>query len=131
MTTGTVQVAYLHNEDVSHSWVESMRKVRNHDLQTAVGDGVDLAQAIERGYRIAREPLNLRCGAGMVAHIRNYGARLFLDKTDHEWLLYVDTDMGFEPDAIHRLLAVADPDNRPVVGALCFAMMEAAYDGMG
>jgi cephalosporin hydroxylase len=113
---GMVQVAYLHNENVSHSWVESMRRMWKYDL----GHG-----------RIAPDPLNLRCGAGMVAHIRNYGARLFLDKTPHEWLLYVDTDMGFEPDSVHRLLDVADPAERPVVGALCFAMMEAAYDGMG
>lgn len=113
---GIVQVAYLHNEHVSHSWVESMRNMWEYDLQHA---------------RIARKPLNLRCGAGLVAQIRNYGARLFLDKTDHEWLLYIDTDMGFAPDAAHRLLEVADPVERPVVGALCFAMMEAAYDGMG
>jgi cephalosporin hydroxylase len=114
---GIVQVAYLHNEHVSHSWVESMRRMRKHD-QAA-------------GCRIAGDPLNLRCGAGMVAQTRNYGARLFLDKTAHEWLLWIDTDMGFEADAVHRLLDVADPAQRPVVGALCFAFMESAYDGMG
>lgn len=113
---GIVQIAYLHNENVSHSWVESMRKMWKHDRQIG---------------RIAPDPLNLRCGAGMVAHIRNYGARLFLDKTPHEWLTFIDTDMGFDADAVHRLLDVADPAERPVVGALCFAMMEAAYDGMG
>jgi len=113
---GIVQVAYLHNEHVSHSWVESMRAMLEYDLAHG---------------RIARKPLNLRCGAGMVAQTRNYGARLFLDKTNHEWLLYVDTDMGFNFDAAHRLLAAADPAERPVVGALCFALMEAAYDGMG
>lgn len=116
MDAGTVQVAYLHNENVSHSWVESMRQMWEYDLQHG---------------RLARKPLNLRCGAGLVAQIRNYGARLFLDKTPHEWLLYVDTDMGFAADSVHRLLEVADPVERPVVGALCFAMMEAAYDGMG
>lgn len=113
---GIVQVAYLHNEHVSHSWVESMRAMLEYDLQHG---------------RIARKPLNLRCGAGMVAQTRNYGARLFLDKTEHEWLLYVDTDMGFAFDAAHRLLAAADPVERPVVGALCFALMEASWDGMG
>jgi cephalosporin hydroxylase len=126
-----VQVAYLHSETVSHSWVESMRKLRDHDLKRAIADGADLAQAIEHGYRIAPNPLNLRCGAGLVAQIRNYGARLFLDATDHEWLMWIDTDMGFAPDAVHRLLAVADPVTRPVVGGLCFALMEAEYDGMG
>jgi cephalosporin hydroxylase len=114
---GVVQVAYLHNEHVSHSWVESMRAMLEYDL--------------DHGRRIARKPLNLRCGAGLVAQTRNYGARLFLDKTDHEWLLFIDTDMGFAPDSVHRLLAAADPVQRPLIGALCFAFMEAAWDGMG
>lgn len=113
---GVVQIAYLHREQVSHSWADSMRRMWEYDLDHG---------------RIARKPLNLRCGAGMVSHTRNYGARLFLDKTEHEWLFWCDTDMGFEPDAVHRLLAVADPVERPVVGGLCFAFMEAAYDGMG
>jgi len=115
---GIVQIAYLHNEHVSHSWHESMRGMLEYDL--------------DHGRRIARKPLNLRCGSGILAHIRNYAARLFLDKTDHEWLLFIDTDMGWAANAVHRLLdEAADPVTRPVVGALCFAAMEAAYDGMG
>lgn len=115
---GIVQVAYLHSEHVSHSWVESMRRMWEHDL--------------ENGRRIARKPLNMRCGAGLLAVIRNYGARLFLDRTPHEWLLWIDTDMGFREDAVHRLLdEAAHPIERPVAGALCFAFMEDKYDGMG
>jgi cephalosporin hydroxylase len=129
---GMVQVAYLHAEHVSHSWHESMRAIRDHDLQTAIADGADLAEAIRSGYRIAPRPLNIRCAAGQVAHMRNYATRLFLDRTaEADWLLMIDTDMGCEPDAVHRLLEVADPAERPVVGALCFAMMRAGYDGMG
>jgi len=113
----TVQIAYLHNEHVSHSWVESMRGMLEYDL--------------DHGQVLARKPMNMRCGVAMVAHVRNGAARLFLDKTDHEWLLFIDTDMGFAPDSVHRLLAVADPAERPVVGALCFASMVAGHDGMG
>lgn len=131
MANGTVQIAYLHREHVSHSWHESLRGVLHHDLLRAIEDGADLAACIKNGYRIAAKPLNLRCAAGLVSHVRNYAARLFLDKTEHEWLLFIDTDMGFGNDAAHRLLDAADPVTRPVVGALCFAMMEAAYDGMG
>lgn len=83
------------------------------------------------GNRIARKPLNIRCTTGLIAQARNFAAALFLDKLDHEWLLFCDTDMGFEPDAVHRLLDVADPVERPIVGGLCFALMEAEYDGMG
>jgi hypothetical protein len=112
---GVVQVAYLHDENVSHSWVESMRGMWEYDLPHG---------------RIARKPLNLRC-MHHIAHSRNYAARLFLDNTDHEWLFFVDTDMGFEPDAVHRLLEAADPVERPVIGGLCFAYMIDGYDGMG
>lgn len=128
---GMVQIAYLHNEHVSHSWHECCRSMRDYDLQLAVAACADLARCIEHGYHVARRPLNLRCGSGIVAHVRNYAARLFLDKTDHEWLLCIDTDMGWPVDAVERLLEAADPVERPVVGALCFAAMEAAYDGMG
>lgn len=51
--------------------------------------------------------------------------------TDAEWLWWVDTDMGFEPDTVERLLEAADPAERPVVGALCFAQREHVSDGVG
>lgn len=38
-----------------------------------------------------------------------------------EWLWMLDTDMVFEPDTLYRLLDVADPIKRPIIGALCFA----------
>lgn len=113
---GTVQIAYLHDEHVSHSWAESMRAMWAYDEEHG-------------GRRLARRPLNMRAHHHL-AHVRNFAARLFLDRTPHEWLLFVDTDMGFEPDAVHRLLAAADPAARPVVGALCFAYMIDAADGM-
>jgi hypothetical protein len=47
-----------------------------------------------------------------------------------DWLFWVDTDMGFAPDTLYRLLSVADPVQRPVVGALCFASRQFAHDGM-
>lgn len=113
--TGTVQPAYLHDEHVSHSWHLSMQALLDYDL--------------EHGNRISRKPLNIRA-RHLIAHNRNFAARLFLDKTDHEWLWFVDTDMGFEPDSVHHLLEVADPVTHPVVGALCFAQMIDSYDGM-
>lgn len=116
---GIVQIAYLHPEHVSHSWHDSMRRMLAFDA------GLDRP-------RIEPRPLNIRCGSGaLVVRNRNFAVTLFLDKTDHEWLLFVDTDMGFEPDAVHRLLEVADPTQRPFVGALCFALMESQYDGLG
>ena len=48
-----------------------------------------------------------------------------------QWLFWVDTDMGFVPDTLDRLLAVADPVTAPAVGALCFANRETHTDGYG
>jgi len=128
---GLVQVAYLHSDEVSYSWHDSMRRLRDHDLQRAVADQADLAHCIEHGYRIARKPLNIRASSGQLVPSRNYAVQLFLDKLDHEWMFFIDTDMGFEGDIIDRLLAVADPTTHPVVGALCFALNFQRYDGMG
>lgn len=114
---GIVQPAYLHNEHVSHSWHDSMRRLLEHDL--------------EHGRRVARKPLNMHCSTNQLVATRNYAAQLFLDKTDHEWLWFVDTDMGFADDTVDRLLEAADPATRPVVGALCFALHFSGYDGMG
>jgi len=117
---GIVQIGYLHGDTVSHSW--------HHSL--------DLARKFDRDQQldvIAPDVLSVPCGSGvLITPMRNYMAKLFLDGTPHEWLLICDTDMGFEPDAIHKLLAsaLADPD-RPIVGGLCFAVMTAGYDGMG
>lgn len=48
--------------------------------------------------------------------------------SDAEWLLMLDADMTFEPDVLEQLLAVANGDSRPIVGALCFAV---GPDGIG
>ena len=66
---------------------------------------------------------------GLVA-ARNRVAEGFL-KSGVEWLFWCDTDMGFTADTIDRLLADADPDERPIVGALCFANREIHTDGYG
>lgn len=52
-----------------------------------------------------------------ISEARNLLVRRFLDG-DAAWLFMVDTDMVFAPDAIGRLMAAADPVDRPVVGAL-------------
>lgn len=39
-----------------------------------------------------------------------------------EWLLMVDSDMEFPPDALDQLIGKADPVERPIVGGLCFGL---------
>jgi hypothetical protein len=60
-------------------------------------------------------------GAMGLASGRNDLCRRFLDEHDADWLFMVDTDMGFQPDIVERLIASADAGTRPVMGGLCFA----------
>jgi Glycosyltransferase like family 2 len=60
-----------------------------------------------------------QCTSAGVVEGRNEAARQFLE-SDAEWLWFVDADMGWDPDALAQLLAVADPAERPIIGGLCF-----------
>jgi cephalosporin hydroxylase len=119
LTTGNdmVQIAYLHGEAVSHSFAESLRRAWQYDREIPVEPV------------LAENPINIRSSSARVVSNRNFATKLFQEKTPHEWLMFIDADMGFEPDAIHRLLAAADPVDRPIVGGLCFAMYDVEADG--
>jgi GT2 family glycosyltransferase len=52
---------------------------------------------------------------------RNLVVREFLDSYTAPWLLMLDTDMVIAGDALDRLIAAADPAERPLLGALCFS----------
>lgn len=54
---------------------------------------------------------------------RNQVTEQFL-RTEGDWLLFVDSDMIFTPDLVDRLLAVADPVERPVVVPVCYGMVK-------
>jgi hypothetical protein len=55
-----------------------------------------------------------------IAAGRNDLVRHFLE-SGADWLMMLDDDMAFEPDAIERLLQAAHPEHRPIVGGQCFA----------
>ena len=114
---GSVVVGYVHSNDVAVSFHHSILKMLQHLLSS---DSPLLA-----GW------LPMRYGTGGLVEARNRIAATFLEATQAEWLLSLDTDMGFQPDLLERLVAVADPVERPVVGALCFINSEVGSDGMG
>jgi hypothetical protein len=115
----SVAVGYLHSSRVSHSWHQSMMNMIAYDKSV----GLNL---------IGTLPFAVSCsGPNSLVEGRNLLATNFLDKTEAEWLFMVDTDMGFEADALERLLLAADPVKRPVVGGLCFAMKHMGGDGRG
>lgn len=116
MTDGSVCLAYVHPNEVAHSWHQSVLDLMGWDIARH--------QRVVRGGFIA-----MRCGTGGLIEARNRVAAQFL-ATDAEWLFVVDTDMGFAPDTVDRLIETADPVERPIVGALCFAQKEVERDGM-
>lgn len=105
----TVAVAIVDDGNWSACFGLSYRDLLLHDLtagQRIVPNGKEMRQLSSRTS---------------IAASRNKMARGFLD-THCDWLFMVDVDMGFAPDTVDRLIKSADPDLRPVMGALCFAM---------
>ncbi len=69
-----------------------------------------------------------RVASGRIVEGRNELVTAFLDRTGCSWLLFVDSDMGFGPDLLQRLLEAADENERPVMGALCFGLKTEGTD---
>lgn len=120
MIPGTVAVGYLHPGHVSHCFSASLTELM-------FWDQAHHARIVAHSHgHIPKET-----GAGHIHAGRNEIARAFLDKSEAEWLWYIDSDMGFAPDAVDRLVNSADPDERPVVGGLAFAQKSAGPAPMG
>ncbi len=115
-TEGTVLLGYLHPNELSASFHRSL---------------LDLIAWDQQNGRFLGHWAAVKCQAGGVPEGRNQVAEAVMKAPDLEWLFFVDSDMGFAPDTLDRLLAVADPAERPIVGGLCFAQREQAEDGMG
>jgi hypothetical protein len=113
--SGDVVLAYVHSNEVAYSWHASLVDLVMHDV----------SHDRRLSHRIA-----VKCSSGGLVEARNQCAAEFLAGPG-DWLFILDTDMGFAPDTLDRLLQVADPTSRPVVGALCFAWLEAEPDGLG
>lgn len=115
MADGRVLIAYVHDgESVAMSWHESMMALA--------------FQFVQSEHFGAKLPI--RYGTGGLIAARNKAVDMLLAQDECDWLFWVDTDMGFEPEIIDRLMASADPVDRPVVGALCFINHEVVDDGM-
>jgi GT2 family glycosyltransferase len=56
-----------------------------------------------------------------VSAARNEIVRRFLERDDRApWLLFIDSDMAWDHDALDRLMIAADPETAPIIGGLCF-----------
>lgn len=113
-----VTLAYVHDVELATSFQESLQSLLFFDAG-------EKARIVGPGGFIA-----LRCGTGGLVEARNNVVEAFLGR-DAEWLFWIDTDMGFQPDVVEQLLAASDPVERPIVGGLCFAQKETTPDGYG
>lgn len=91
-------------------------------LELLIKDSHSTQHVIPDGHH-----LRVKCASGGIADGRNELATRFLS-TDSDWLLMIDSDMGFGVDAVDRLLAAADPAERPVMGGLCFKQVRTGFD---
>lgn len=105
-----VQIAYVHKPEISHSFHHSMM-----NLMSSRSDNILPDTASVMGVTL-----------GLV-EARNNLMEYFLDKTDATHLFFIDTDMGFLPDTIDRLLEA----DLPVIGGLTTGNAVVGPDGMG
>lgn len=110
MTPGLVTLGYLHPGHYAACFAESLLELMFHDAAGA-------ARIVSHQHgKLAKE-----CGSNGIIDGRNKLAQVVLDESQAEWLFMVDSDMGFAPDSLERLLAAADATERPIMGGLCFA----------
>lgn len=100
-------IGWVHPGEVHTAFMDSILRTIAYDMQ-------------QGGSRIAGWN-GIQCSANVSAG-RNALVDWFLDESPAEWLMQIDTDMIWEPDAVHRLLKVADPKHAPIVGGLCFGI---------
>ena len=81
-----------------------------------------LVRDAHRSRRVVGEFAH-ECSGAHLASARCDIVREFLAHEDRpDWLWLVDTDATFAPDTLDRLIASADPVERPIVGALAFGV---------
>lgn len=114
MREGAVTLGYIYDEDIRGAFCDALLAFAGSEWAWRVFDP-------ERGGgTISFSTTNIPEG-------RNDIVSAFLDEDCGEWLMMVDSDHSFAPNAFERLIEVAlqisEPgaELRPVVGGLCFA----------
>lgn len=113
----TVAIAYPHPNSVAHSWSQSIVQLYDYDSSHK--------KRIANGGWITSY-----ADSGRIVSARNQLVKEFLT-TQADWLFWIDTDMGFEKDSLEKLIDIADPETRPIVGGLCFGQKVVSKDNYG
>lgn len=98
-----VVVGYIHGEFMRPEFHVSLTKITRLSKLAVIADEI----AVRSGPNLSRG--------------RNMVVTLFLEDHDAPWLFMADTDMVLAADCVDRLVSAADPQDRPVVGGLCFS----------
>ena len=100
---GGVHYAVIHGDYTDNAFNWSLRALEHFDRD-------------HQGY--IRDYSHMYSGP-LLSHARNQMVQAFLDGTC-EWFFTMDDDMVFGPDALARLMDLADPVERPIVSGLYF-----------
>ena len=104
-----VVIGYCHPTEVSAFFHESLLGLVMYDINHN-------QRVVNGGGRIERY------SSANITNSRNGIVRSFLDDTTASFLLFLDTDMKFEPDLVDRLVDAAIDHGAPIVGGLCFGV---------
>lgn len=119
-----VCIAYPHLDTFGANFVESVLRVAAYDK--AHGNHLLHNSGLMNNGALASV-----WGRSMeLSHARNTATAAFLS-SDSDWLLWWDTDIGCEQDALEKLMSVADPVTAPIVGGLCFVEGDYSHDFRG
>lgn len=105
-----VTIAWMFNEDCSGEFTYSLAVLVRHDAQ--------------HGQHVVRPEGGFICisTGPRMAEARNLVIDQYArDHPSSDWLLFIDSDMTFDPDLVEAMLQVADPEKVPILGGLCFA----------
>lgn len=119
-----VTIAYPHQDVFGANFVESVLRViaydKKHGNYLMHNSGLMNNGALASVWGRSVE----------LAHARNQAAAAFL-ASESDWLLFWDTDIGTQENAVEMLMDVADPETCPIVGGLCFVEGDFNHDWHG
>lgn len=106
-----VVIAYLHPGEVAQSFHGSL-------IDTLAFDRVARFTDPEGRFSV----INSFAGGNGLVRGRNDAAATFLDGHPHaDLLMFIDADMGWDPDAVEFLAQTMDATDVPILGGLCFS----------
>lgn len=116
-TPGKVMVGYCFGQTtITPQWQRAYTMVLVRDAATS--------------RRIVGQAAHEASGAHVPSARSSIVAEFLAHPAKPDWLWFIDTDATFADDVLDRLLATADPKERPIVGALAFGV-RVAKDAKG